>query len=105
MHSILLAILLVVAMMAMLVLPVMAANEFEVLGANVYSGYLEEDDWVIVIEYQNALEPYYGNDTSIDSFQLQLINNGTVIAQTPLPAWGYKPGAIYLSAASTASLE
>jgi len=104
-HSILLAILLAVAILAMMVVPVLAANEFGVKGANVYSGYLEDNDWLIVIEYQNMLEPYYGNDTSIDSFQLQLIDGGTVIAQTPLAAWGYKPGAIYLSATTVASLE
>ena len=100
-------ILLAIMLVAMLVVPVMAANEFEIKGANVYSGYLQENDWLFVIEYQNMLEPYYGNDTSIDSFHLQLVavDNSTVIAQVPQPAWGYKPGAIYLSAASTASLE
>ena len=97
-------ILLAVMLVAMLVVPVMAANEFEIKGANVYSGYLQEDDWLIVVEYQNMLEPYYGNETSIDSFQLQLIDGGVVIAQTPLPAWGYKPGSIYLSADTAATL-
>jgi len=101
--------LLLLLFLALLASPslVLAANEFQIDGANVYSGYIEEDDWLIVIEYKNTLEPYYGNDTSIDAFQLQLVatDNTTLIAQTPLPAWGYKPGSIYLSAASASSLE
>jgi len=85
----------------------LAANEFTIKGANVYSGYIEDDDWLIVIKYHNVLEPYYGNDTSKNAFRLQLVDtdNTTIIAQTPLPAWGYRPGSIYLSATTVATLE
>ena len=92
----------------MLVVPVLAApNDFSVDGANVYSGYIEDDDWLIVVKYKNVLEPYYGNDTSQNAFLLQLVDadNTTIIAQTPLASWGYRPGSIYLSNATAASLE
>ena len=78
---------------------------FEITGANVFSGYLETNDWLFVLKYENILEPYYSNYASQDSFNLQLLDSGTIVAQTPLTAWGYKPGAIYLSATTATSLE
>jgi len=102
------ALLLLLPLIVALVLPltVSAAGLFEIKSANAYSGYLEANDWLITIEYQNTLEPYYGNYTSQDSFLLQFTEaDDTLIAQTPLPAWGYKPGSIYLSAATVSSLE
>ncbi|GAG79223.1 unnamed protein product, partial [marine sediment metagenome] len=40
------------------------------------------------------------------AFLLRLAKaDGTLIAQTPLPAWGYRPGSIYLSADMAATLE
>lgn len=97
---------LIVAMLAMPLLTSAAVNDFSVDGANVYSSYIEDDDWLIVIKYKNTLEPYYGNDTSQNAFLLQLVDtdNTTVLAQTPLPSWGYRPGSIYLSAATAATL-
>ena len=100
--------LLLPVLLALLVVPALAAvNDFSVDGANVYSSYIEDDDWLIVVKYKNVLEPYYGNDTSQNAFLLQLVDtdNTTVLAQTPLPAWGYRPGSIYLSADTVASLE
>lgn len=102
------ALLLLLPVILALVLPltVAAAGLFAVNGANVFSGYLEPDDWLIVIEYQNTLEPYYGNDTSQDTFRLQLTTASDVlIAQTPLVAWGYMPGSIYLNANMTSALQ
>ena len=101
-------ILLAVMLVALLVVPVMAAaNDFSVDGAHVYTGYIDEDDWLIVVKYKNVLEPYYGNDTSQNAFLLQLVDedNTTIIAQVPLASWGYRPGSIYLSAATAATLE
>lgn len=103
----LLLLLLLLALLATPLLALAAVNDFEVCGANVYNSYIEENDWLIVIKYKNTLEPFYGNDTSGNAFRLQLVgaDNSTLIAQTPLPVWGYRPGSIYLSAATTASLE
>jgi len=100
--------LLLPVLLALLVAPALAAvNDFSVDGANVYSSYIEDDDWLIVVKYKNVLEPYYGNDTSQNAFLLQLVDtdNTTVLAQTPLPSWGYRPGSIYLSATTVSSLE
>ena len=107
-RAILLLILLLLPLIVVLVLPliVSATGLFEVSVANVYSGYIEPNDWLIVIKYKNTLEPYYGNDTSKNAFLIQLTTaNDTLIAQTPLPAWGYRPGSIYLSNATAAALE
>lgn len=94
------------ALLAVPLLTLAAANDFEVSGAEVYTSYIEDDDWLFVVKYKNVLEPYYGNDTSQNAFLLQLTYaNDTVIAQVPLQAWGYRPGSIYLSAAMAASLE
>jgi len=103
----LLLLLTAVALLAMPTLTLAAANDFSVDGAEVYSGYIEDGDWLVVIKYKNVLEPYYGNDTSKNTFLLQLVgaDNSTIIAQTPLPAWGYRPGLIYLSHATADTLE
>ena len=101
-------ILLAVMLVALLVVPVMAApNDFSIDGANVYTGYIDDNDWLIVVKYKNVLEPYYGNDTSQNAFLLQLVDedNTTIIAQVPLASWGYRPGSIYLSADTAATLE
>lgn len=78
----------------------------EIYGANVFSGFLASGDWIITVEYLNVYEPYRTEQDSKSSFLLQLLKaDDTLIAQVPLTAWGYKPGSIYLSAASVASLE
>ena len=101
-----LLLLLLLALLAVPSLSLAAANDFSIDGANVYTGYIEDNDWLIVVKYKNVLEPYYGNDTSQNAFMLQLTTQGDVLlAQTPLPAWGYRPGSIYLSANATAALE
>jgi len=102
-------VLLLLPLSAMLLLPLIAlaqTGSLEIKGAEVYSGYLEEGDWLIVVSYNNTLEPYYGNDTSQDAFLLQLTKaDDTLIAQVPLTAWGYRPGSIYLSAITVSTLE
>jgi len=106
----LVVILLLLPLVAGLLLPLTAlaaTGSFEIKGANIYSNYLEEGDWLIAIKYKNTREPYYGNETSQDAFLLQLVkaDNTTIIAQVPLPAWGYRPSSIYLSATTVSTLE
>jgi len=105
-RSRLLFLLLGLVLVALPSLVMAAPNDFEITGAEVYSSYIEDGDWLVVVKYKNTLEPYYGNDTSKNAFLLQLVgtDNATIIAQTPLPAWGYRPGSIYLSAATAATL-
>ena len=78
----------------------------EVTGAQVFRGYLEDDDMLVVIHYFNTYVPYYPTMDSASYFVVQLRNatGATVLAQTTCRAWGYKPASIYLSADSAAGL-
>jgi hypothetical protein len=79
---------------------------FSISSAQVFRGYLEDDDMLFVFPYLNTYVPYYPNDDSNTYFDLQLrnITGATILAQNPCPAWGYKPGAIYLNADAAAGL-
>lgn len=74
-----------------------------ILGAKVFTGYLEAGDWLIVVMYGNEYPPYYGTESPTQCFDLQLVNEtidiSEVLAQVKLAQWGYKPGSIYLSKA------
>jgi len=70
----------------------------EITDCRVYSSYWEDDDWLVVLSYKNFYKPYYPNYNVKDYFDLELGRGSTVIAQIPLQQWGYRPGAIYLSA-------
>ena len=78
----------------------------ELSGAQVFRGYLELGDMLIALKYYNVYVPYYPNADVASYFTIQLRNTtgATVLAQTTCRAWGYKPGSIYLSADSAASL-
>ena len=76
-----------------------------IMDAQVFSGYLEEDDWLITIHYLNEFPPYYGSATPGDYFDLQLIANNVTIASVGLPLWGNMPGSIYLSKELADGLE
>ena len=71
-----------------------------IVGAKVFSGYYETGDMLIVLNYDNTYVPYYPNETAQSYFDIVLLDpTGTdTIAATTMKAWGYKPGAIYLSA-------
>lgn len=78
----------------------------EIIGANVYEGYVYDDDWIVVVEYKNTWEPFYSEDLAKSSFLLQLTHvDDTLIGQVPLQSWDYYPGSIYLSNVTTASLD
>ncbi|MBA7604000.1 hypothetical protein ES703_11118 [subsurface metagenome] len=66
----------------------------------VFSGYFEGDDQLYVISYRII----YSAGTPIldvgDYFDFQLLDGSVLKAQVPVKAWDYKPGSIYLSAAS-----
>jgi hypothetical protein len=78
----------------------------QVLGAKVFNGYLEDNDMLIVLSYQNIYVPYYPNDVVSLDFWLQLrsANGNTTMAQTVCQQWGYMPGCIYLNANQASSL-
>lgn len=74
--------------------------------AKVFNGYLEDNDMLIVLSYQNTYVPYYPDETASLNFWLQLrsTNGNITIAQTVCQQWGYMPGCIYLSANQATSL-
>lgn len=78
----------------------------QVNGAKVFNSYLEDDDMLIVLSYQNTYVPYYPDETVSLNFWLQLrsTNGNSTIAQTVCRQWGYMPGCIYLSANQASSL-
>jgi len=78
----------------------------EIYGVNVFADYMESGDWLFTVSGLNIFEPYYSEKDSKGSFLLQLTKaDDTLIAQTPLTAWGYKPTSIYLSSATAATLD
>jgi len=77
----------------------------EVEGANVFSGYIEDGDWLFVLTYKNSYTPYYPNNDPETYFSIQLVDDTTIKAQVGCPAWGYRPGSIYLSKSLADTLE
>jgi hypothetical protein len=78
----------------------------EVLDAKVFTGYIEDGDWLITVLYKNFFAPYYEDAEDVQAlFYLQLADGTTVKASTILPEWGYRPACIYLSATEVAALE
>ena len=79
----------------------------EVNNGKAFSTYLENDDWLLVCQYLNEYPPYYDVDNASARFYIQLVDDDgvTVLAQTITPDWGFKPGSIYLSAATATPLE
>lgn len=66
---------------------------------SVYSSMVEDGDWLTVFLYKNIYPPYYQYEDPREYFNLQFLDNNanqTILAQGKLPAWGYKPGAVYL---------
>lgn len=80
----------------------------EISDAKVFSSYTDSGDWLITILYKNLYPPYYEEAKDVSSlfvFQLYDATTSTVIAQTKCFEWGYKPGAIYLSANGVIPLQ
>jgi len=78
---------------------------FEVLGAQVFTGYLETGDWLIVLTYRNYFTPYYPDESCPANFYLRLIDDTTMIAQVNCPAYRYRPASFYFSKALADTME
>lgn len=78
----------------------------EVKQARAFSGYIEDDDLLFVLQYFNTYTPYYPINDPVYHFGIQLrtASGSTVLAQTPCRAWGNKPTGIYLSAEQASAL-
>lgn len=81
-------------------------NLIDIGRAEVYNGYLEDNDTLIVCEYTNTYVPYYPDYDCKRYFDLQLrsADGATLLAQATCQAWDDRPGSIYLSADASASL-
>lgn len=78
----------------------------EITGANVFSGYLEENDWLVVADIRNTYPPYYPSYSPGSYFKVQLLDLADdVIAQVPLIGWAGRPVSIYLSEDQVAALD
>lgn len=77
----------------------------EVLNAQVFTGYIETGDWLVVTTYRNYFKPHYPNKSCPEYFYLRLLDDTTMVAQGSCPAWGYRPGAFYFSKALADSME
>ncbi len=71
-------------------------TNFAVSYPSVFTGYTETGDQLYVFR-TSVYYPFTPDQTPQSSFSIQLLTGTTVVAQTPLTMWGYKPGSIYLS--------
>jgi hypothetical protein len=77
----------------------------QIQDAKVVTGYSATDDWLVIVRYVNTYAPYYDTYDVRKYFVLQIVNDtDTVIAQSPLLAWGNRVGSIYLSPTVTSAL-
>lgn len=84
---------------------VYGSPSFEIVGAQVYSDYLESDDWLIVVNYINEVSPYYPLDNPENYWLLQIMDGATVLHSQPIRDWGQRPGSLYLNAETVESME
>ena len=82
----------------------------QIENAKVFTSYVNTGDWLITCLYKNIYEPYYSDGTDVSSmFYIQLVDTtvspSLLKAQTKCPAYGYRPGSIYLSSTMVSSLE
>lgn len=82
-------------------------TSIDIQKGSIYTGYLATGDWMITGRYKNFTAPYYidGSDVK-ELFNLRLVSvDGlNTLAQVAVPEWGYRPGSIYLSAATVTPL-
>lgn len=84
---------------------VYGSPSFEIVGAQVYSGFRESDDWLIVVNYINEVSPYYPLDNPENYWLLQIMDGATLLHSQPIRDWGQRPGSLYLNAETVESME
>jgi hypothetical protein len=79
----------------------------QVYEAKVFTGYLDDDDWLIVADVNNVYLPYYPYSDPQTQFQLQLIlaDGVTVKSSKPFTAWQRQPLSLYLNSAAAGALD
>ena len=78
----------------------------KVNGVGIFSGYLEDNDLLIVVDMNTTYPPYYPTEDSSSYFDLRFYSdNGSVVyASTPVVDWDRRAGSLYLSADSAAPI-
>ena len=77
----------------------------EVTDVAVFQSVEETGDWLLLIAYKNSYPPYSPGENSLEYFNLEYQCSNTTESLVKCPAWGYKPGAIYIAADKAATLE
>jgi hypothetical protein len=82
----------------------LTTNTLIIQDVKVFQSYKETGDWLVTVRYIDIYAPYYDTYDVRKYFVAQFIDGSTVVAQTPITAWGNKVGNIYLSAAQVSGL-
>ena len=77
----------------------------ELIGAQVFRGYIEAGDWLIALTYINEYLPYYPYENPANYFHLQFLDGIVVKYSTNCLMWGYRPGSIYIAPELARTLE
>lgn len=80
-------------------------NPFRIDDIKVFTNYLEPGDQLYVIAYRIVYETGAPILDITDYFDFQLLDGTVLKGQWPIKSWGYRPGSIYLSAASAPTWE
>lgn len=73
--------------------------------ARVFASVQEDGDWLVTCLYTDNYPPYTETQLSRLWFALELVDGETIKASVKVPAWGYRPGAIYISASAATALQ
>lgn len=76
---------------------VWGVQTLKIYSVKAFASFVESGDWLIVILYKNTVPPAYPAENPATYFSVVLGNGTSNFAKVPLPAWGYKPTAIYIS--------
>jgi hypothetical protein len=101
-----LATLYICSLLAFLIIPsqpVSAAGVCDVIGAQVFSSVVQDNDWVVCIYYSNEWNPPFPTGTASNYFDI-ILNTTTIDYKVPQADWGYKPTWLYVNPTNAASL-
>ena len=80
-------------------------STFGILNVAAFASVFEQEDRYIVLHYNCMVPPGYPGGNPASYFSIVLFDGATEYAKIPLPAWGYKPAAIYLSPTAASGMS
>jgi hypothetical protein len=86
---------------------VYGTDVLSIVSAKEFDDYITTDDMIFTIEYINTYPPYFTNNSDASAtfyLQLRTSDNTVIIAQTPMKAWGDRPGSIYIGTSVAAGI-